>query len=30
MGNRIAPFESIRRANPAGNEFWPSQDFTKV
>jgi len=24
------PFETIRRTNPAGNEFWSSRDFAKV
>jgi len=27
---QITPFESIRRTNPAGNEFWSSRDFAKV
>jgi hypothetical protein len=27
----IEPFSnSIRRANPAGNEFWSSRDFARV
>ena len=30
MSNDITPFESIRRINPAGNEFWSSRDFAKV
>ncbi len=30
MNNEIAPFEEIRRTNPAGNEFWSSRDFAKV
>jgi DNA-damage-inducible protein D len=30
MSNEITPFESIRRTNPAGNEFWSSHDFAKV
>ena len=30
MSNEITPFESIRRINPAGNEFWSSRDFAKV
>ena len=30
MSNEITPFESIRRTNPAGNEFWSSRDFAKV
>ncbi|NBS53333.1 MAG: DNA damage-inducible protein D [Spartobacteria bacterium] len=27
---QITPFESIRRTNPAGNEFWSSRDFARV
>ena len=27
MSHEITPFESIRRTNPAGNEFWSSLDF---
>lgn len=30
MSQAITPFESIRRTNPAGNEFWSSRDFAKV
>ena len=30
MSQEITPFESIRRTNPAGNEFWSSRDFAKV
>jgi DNA-damage-inducible protein D len=30
MSQQITPFESIRRTNPAGNEFWSSGDFAKV
>ena len=30
MSNEITPFESIRRTNPAGNEFWSSRDFARV
>jgi len=30
MSKDITPFESIRRTNPAGNEFWSSRDFAKV
>jgi hypothetical protein len=30
MNNEITPFESIRRTNPAGNEFWSSRDFARV
>ena len=30
MNHEITPFESIRRTNPAGNEFWSSRDFAKV
>lgn len=30
MSQQTAPFESIRRTNPAGNEFWSSRDFAKV
>lgn len=30
MSQQITPFESIRRTNPAGNEFWSSRDFAKV
>jgi DNA-damage-inducible protein D len=30
MSHEITPFESIRRTNPAGNEFWSSRDFAKV
>jgi len=30
MSNDIAPFESIRRTNPAGNKFWSSRDFSRV
>ena len=26
----ITPFETIRRTNPAGNEFWSSRDFARV
>jgi hypothetical protein len=26
----ITPFESIRRTNPTGNEFWSSRDFARV
>ena len=27
---KITPFETIRRTNPAGNEFWSSRDFARV
>ena len=27
---QITPFETIRRTNPAGNEFWSSRDFARV
>lgn len=27
---QITPFETIRRPNPAGNEFWSSRDFARV
>ena len=30
MSREITPFESIRRTNPAGNEFWSSRDFARV
>ena len=30
MNNDITPFETIRRTNPAGNEFWSSRDFARV
>jgi DNA-damage-inducible protein D len=30
MSNEITPFESIRRTNPQGGEFWSSRDFAKV
>jgi DNA-damage-inducible protein D len=30
MSTEITPFESIRRTNPAGNEFWSSRDFARV
>ena len=30
MPSETTPFETIRRTNPAGNEFWSSQDFAKV
>ena len=30
MSHEITPFETIRRTNPAGNEFWSSRDFAKV
>ena len=30
MSHQITPFESIRRTNPTGNEFWSSRDFAKV
>ncbi len=30
MSNEITPFETIRRTNPAGNEFWSSRDFARV
>ena len=30
MSHEITPFESIRRTNPAGNEYWSSRDFAKV
>ena len=30
MSNEITPFESIRRTNPAGNEYWSSRDFARV
>ncbi len=30
MSQDITPFETIRRTNPAGNEFWSSRDFAKV
>jgi DNA-damage-inducible protein D len=30
MNDEITPFESIRRTNPAGNEFWSSRDFARV
>ncbi len=30
MSLQITPFETIRRTNPAGNEFWSSRDFAKV
>lgn len=25
-----SPFQSIRRVNPAGNEFWSSRDFAEI
>jgi hypothetical protein len=30
MSNEITPFESIRRTNPAGNEFWFSRDLLAI
>ena len=30
MNNEVTPFESIRRTNPAGIEFWSSRDFARV
>jgi len=30
MSTEITPYESIRRTNPAGNEFWSSRDFARV
>jgi DNA-damage-inducible protein D len=30
MPSETTAFESIRRTNPAGNEFWSSRDFAKV
>jgi DNA-damage-inducible protein D len=30
MNQNITPFETIRRTNPEGNEFWSSRDFAKV
>ncbi len=30
MNQEITPFETIRRTNPAGNEFWSSRDFARV
>ena len=30
MNNDITPFATIRRTNPAGNEFWSSRDFARV
>ena len=30
MSKEITPFETIRRTNPAGNEFWSSRDFARV
>ena len=30
MSQKITPFETIRRTNPAGNEFWSSRDFALV
>ena len=30
MSQAITPFESIRRTNPTGSEFWSSRDFAKV
>jgi len=30
MSNEITPFETIRRTNPAGNDFWSSRDFARV
>lgn len=30
MPSDTTPFETIRRTNPAGNEFWSSRDFAKV
>ncbi len=30
MSHDITSFESIRRTNPAGNEFWSSRDFARV
>lgn len=30
MSNEVTPFEQIRRANAAGNEFWSSRDFARV
>ena len=30
MSHEITPFESIRRTNPAGNEYWSSRDFARV
>lgn len=29
MSNEITPFAAIRRASPAGNEFWSSRDFAR-
>ena len=30
MSHEITPFESIRRTNPAGNEYWSSRNFARV
>lgn len=30
MSHDITPFETIRRTNPAGNEFWSSRDFARL
>jgi DNA-damage-inducible protein D len=30
MPSETTPFETIRRTNSAGNEFWSSRDFAKV
>jgi len=30
MPDEITPFETIRRTNPAGNEYWSSRDFAKI
>jgi DNA-damage-inducible protein D len=30
MPSETTPFETIRRTNPAGNQFWSSRDFAKV
>jgi DNA-damage-inducible protein D len=30
MPDEPTPFETIRRTNPAGKEFWSSRDFAKV
>lgn len=30
MSQEIIPFESIRRTNSVGNEYWSSRDFAKV
>jgi hypothetical protein len=30
ISREITPFESIRRTNPAGNEFWSSRDLLAI